>query len=143
MQKVILQIDVAPKSGLAKKKVHNFVHFNFAIIVYFHSIIYNEHLALAELIRRVKERTAVEQLVVFGSVARGDATEESDLDVLIVTEELISYSDENTIFDITYFVNMEYDTNISVVVVPKEKWESEVWSLLPLHQAIAREGIAV
>ena len=103
----------------------------------------NEHLALAELKKRVKERMAVERVVVFGSVARGEATEESDLDVLILTEESISYSDETSIFDIAFFVNMEYDTNISVVVVPKEKWESPIWSLLPLHQAISREGIAV
>ncbi len=103
----------------------------------------NEHLALAELKKRVKERMAVERVVVFGSVARGEATEESDLDVLILTEESISYSDETSIFDIAFFVNMEYDTNISVVVVSKEKWESPIWSLLPLHQAIAREGIAV
>ena len=32
----------------------------------------NEHLALGELKKRVKEKTAVEQVVVFGSVARGD-----------------------------------------------------------------------
>lgn len=103
----------------------------------------NERVALAELKKRVQEKTAVEKVLVFGSVARGEATEESDLDVLILTEESVSYSEETSIFDIAFFVNLEYDTNISVVVIPKEKWESPVWSLLPLHQAIAKEGIAV
>ena len=103
----------------------------------------NEHLALAELKKRVIEQNAIEQVIVFGSVARGEATEESDLDVLIITTEPISYTEENAIFDQTFLINMEYDTNISVLVVPKEKWQSPLWSLLPLHQAIANEGIAV
>ena len=38
----------------------------------------------------------------FGSVASGEATEESDLDVLIVTEEPVSYPDENAIFDMAF-----------------------------------------
>ncbi len=103
----------------------------------------NERLALSELKRRVRAQTAIEQVVVFGSVARGEATEESDLDVLVVTKEPVSYLVETAIFDIAFFINIEYDTNISVLVVPKDKWESPVWSLLPLHQAIMREGVAV
>jgi hypothetical protein len=35
------------------------------------------------------------------------------------------------------------DTNISVVVVPKEKWEIPIWLLLPLHQAIAGRGAGI
>jgi predicted nucleotidyltransferase len=103
----------------------------------------NERLALEALKTRIQALTDINKIIVFGSVARGEATEESDLDVLVVTETPMSYKDETAIFDITFFVNMEHDTNISVVVTPKEKWSSPVWSLLPLYQAIDREGIAV
>lgn len=103
----------------------------------------NERLALEMLKNRIKSLTAINKVLVFGSVARGEATEESDMDVLVITEEPVNYKDETAIFDIIFFINMEYDTNISVVVTPKEKWDSPLWSLLPLYQVIDKEGIAI
>ena len=103
----------------------------------------SERLALGALKNRIQSLTDINKVIIFGSVARGEATEESDLDVLIITENPINYKDETAIFDITFFVNMEYDTNISVVVTPKEKWHSPMWSLLPIHQIIDKEGIVI
>ena len=82
-------------------------------------------------------------MVLFGSVARGEATDESDVDILILTKKPISYDEENAIYDTVFEVNMEYDANLSVVVMPREKWDSPLWSLSPLHQAIVREGVAL
>ena len=60
-----------------------------------------------------------------------------------MTKKPISYDEENTIYDMVFRVNMEYDANISVVVMPRRKWDSPLLSLLPLHQAIVREGVAL
>ena len=107
------------------------------------SIKENDNRAILALKERITVSTAVESMVLFGSVARGEATDESDVDILIVTKEPISYDEENAIYDMVFMINMEYDANLSVIVIPKEKWESPLWSLLPLHQAIVREGVAL
>ena len=103
----------------------------------------NDNQAILALKERIAASTDVESMILFGSVARGEATDESDVDILIVTKKPISYDEENTIYDMVFPVNMEYDANLSVVVMPKEKWESPLWSLLPLHLAIVKEGITL
>lgn len=107
------------------------------------SIKENDNHAILALKERITASTAVENMVLFGSVARGEATDESDVDILIVTKKPISYEEENGIYDTVFLINMEHDTNLSVVIMPKEKWDSPLWSLLPLHQAIVREGVAL
>lgn len=49
-----------------------------------------EHRALAELVRFVRARfgSRVRELALFGSKARGDAHDESDLDVLVAVDDL-------------------------------------------------------
>jgi len=54
-------------------------------IILEHTLKGDQHAALLELARRLHERygLVLERLVVFGSRARGDASEESDLDLLV------------------------------------------------------------
>jgi uncharacterized protein len=53
-------------------------------IILEHTLQADQHAALLELARRLHERygAVLERLVVFGSRARGDASEESDIDLL-------------------------------------------------------------
>jgi predicted nucleotidyltransferase len=41
---------------------------------------------LDEIVERIKERFHPEKIILFGSYARGEATEDSDIDLLIVAE---------------------------------------------------------
>jgi len=43
--------------------------------------------ALNEIKQKVSQRFSVEDYILYGSAARGEADEESDLDLLIVTSE--------------------------------------------------------
>ena len=49
--------------------------------------------ALARLVERIKEEPQVVRLILFGSQARGDATEASDVDLLVVADGHIDYWD--------------------------------------------------
>jgi predicted nucleotidyltransferase len=73
--------------------------------------------AVLEAKNRLMKQFPVEMLVIFGSVARGEDDEESDLDLLVITGEVMTHRDRNTISDIIFEVNYFYGTNLSVVVV--------------------------
>ena len=102
---------------------------------------YQEQSALRQMRSELASITSVRALIVFGSVARGEATIESDLDVLAVVDHVMSYTEETAAYDAVYRTNLQYDTNISLVIVDSERWESPIWSQFPLYQAVQQEGL--
>ncbi len=97
--------------------------------------------ALSEIKRRVLDRFEIESFILYGSVARGQATEESDVDLLIVTNNRLTRSERHEITDVVFEVNLRYDTNFSTLVVDRKSWETGIISVLPLRDEILRNGI--
>lgn len=82
-------------------------------------------------------------IVLFGSIARQEADEESDLDLLIVIREEATHLVRNQISDIVFEINLKYDTNISIVVLEKTKWDNGVMHITPFYKEIEREGVYI
>jgi predicted nucleotidyltransferase len=97
--------------------------------------------ALSEIKRRLLERFDIKTLVLYGSAARGQADEESDVDLLVVTSEPLTRFARHEITDIVFEVNLRYDTNFSTLVVDLKSWETGIISVLPLRDEILRDGI--
>ena len=85
----------------------------------------------------------VESLVLYGSVARGDADKESDIDLLIITSERLPRVKRHRITDMVFDVNLRYDTNFSTLVVDRDSWEKGIFTVLPLREEIISEGIEI
>lgn len=90
---------------------------------------------------RIKEEDPEAGIILFGSHARGQATNESDWDILI----LINFPKKNRkveekyrdkIFDL----ELEIGEPISTLVYSKHDWETK-YSVTPLYQEIKRDGI--
>jgi predicted nucleotidyltransferase len=104
----------------------------------------NEREALAEIRRRLFEALSIEQIILFGSVARGEADEESDIDLLVVTTEPMTLNERHEkITDTITEVNLQYDTNFSTLVVDKRAWEEGVFRVMPIKQDILLDGVPV
>jgi len=103
----------------------------------------NEQAALIETKNRLKAGFPVEEFIVFGSVARGEATDESDLDLLVLTSRPMSHREEHAMCDIIFDINFSYGTNISILVTDKAAWEKGLISLLPIREEVARDGIVI
>lgn len=91
--------------------------------------------------QRLRNIFEIDALIVYGSVARGEADVESDLDLLVVTEALLERIVRHEITNMVCEINLEYGTNISTLVVDRDTWESGPISVLPIHEAILSEGI--
>lgn len=99
--------------------------------------------ALSEIKRRVRENFDIKAFVLYGSVARGQADEESDVDLLVVTSKPLTRFERHEITNVVFEVNLQFDTNFSTLVVDLKSWETGIISVLPIRDEIMRDGIQV
>ena len=78
-------------------------------------------------------------LIVYGSYARGDYREDSDIDILIlVDKDKISHEDENRITYPLYNIEFETGTLISPIVYTKHAWANH--RVTPFYENVNKEG---
>ena len=83
----------------------------------------------------------LEELILYGSQARGDAQEYSDIDVLIVLKKAFNYREE--IDRTSQFIadlSLEYDTVISRAFISAQRFQEEN---SPFLLNVRREGISL
>lgn len=100
-----------------------------------------QNLALTELRQRLAEEFAVSEVILFGSVARGEGDEESDIDLLLLTEKSLTRIERHQITDMIFEVNLKYNTNFSTLVVDQDSWKSGTISVLPIRGEILKDGV--
>ncbi len=87
---------------------------------------------------------ALSKVIVYGSYARGDYRDNSDVDVMILVkisdEEIKKYS--NQVSDCAFEYFMEYGLDISPVVKNEEHFEYWVDNL-PYYRNVRKEGIVI
>ena len=84
------------------------------------------------------------KVILYGSFARGDYTDNSDIDIMILTtlsdEEIEKV--EDTIFNVAFEFQMEYFVDISVVIKNEEQFN--YWlGALPFYDNVKKEGIVL
>lgn len=81
------------------------------------------------------------KLILFGSQARNEATDESDIDIMVVVKGTISPGDEILrMGGIKTALNLKYDELISVIPISETDYHQRN---TPLLETIRQEGIAV
>jgi uncharacterized protein len=91
-------------------------------------------------IRLTKELGQRVQVILFGSQARGDATKESDIDLLVILPSLDAKT-TRLASDIAWEVGFEAGRVISAI--PDTKEQMKRFSFLPFYRNIKQEGIVV
>ena len=101
-------------------------------------------LALTEFVKRLRHALSanVVDVRLFGSQARGEATPESDIDVLVVVQpESERTALEDRAIDIAFDVNLEFNVYISPRVVTPGILNDPVWRETPFIRNVAGESI--
>ena len=84
----------------------------------------------------------LKKIILYGSYARGDYRDNSDIDIMFLTdlnfEEIEKYRDE--ISDIAYDIELENNVIISPVIKNIDKYNSRV-NIVPFYMNIQREGV--
>ena len=108
--------------------------------------IYRKAGEIEPLLQKIKKRLEeiygekLKHVFLYGSFARGVATEDSDIDIAVVLDKLIDRAREiDRLRDVLYEFGLESGEVISVYPLSKEELENESW---PLYYHI-REGVKI
>ena len=101
----------------------------------------NEKKAVLEASAMLREAFPVKEVVLFGSKARGDDDEESDIDLLVLTSQPVSWNERKAINNALYEIQMKYDIIISTLITTVTEWNEGTFSVLPIHGEISDQGV--
>lgn len=84
----------------------------------------------------------LDQIILYGSVARGTNTEESDIDIALIIHGVISDKLEDELLDFIVDMNLKYNRVFSIVDINCENFQK--WSnALPFYNNVQKEGITL
>ncbi len=107
------------------------------------SLMKNESEAIEAAIRMLKSEFSVSKVILFGSKARGDHDEHSDIDLLVVASKLLHWKEEKAIVGALFDIGMEYDVIFSPLFTSVDEWENGMFREFPVYQEISRDGAVV
>lgn len=84
----------------------------------------------------------ISAIILYGSVARGDTTDESDIDIAIVIKKEMDNQTKKRFISWAADMDIRYERVFSIVDIQEEnmeKWER----ILPFYQNIRKEGIVL
>lgn len=84
----------------------------------------------------------VEQIIIFGSKARGTASGDSDLDLLVVIREG-NWRVKDAVTQPGYLLAIGTDVVPSILVYTREEWELHRMRQAPFWQTVTRDGVIV
>ena len=82
---------------------------------------------------------ALEQIILYGSAAKGTHTEESDIDIAVI---LRPYTEEmhDKMIDYTVDLELEYNVILSVLLIDSNQFK-EWETVLPFYKNVQKDGI--
>lgn len=88
--------------------------------------------------------TYLMKVIVYGSYARGDYNEKSDIDIMFIVtlNENEIHEKFNDVCDIAFEYEMKYGIVISPIIKNNQHFEKWV-GVLPFYQNVIREGVCI
>jgi len=100
--------------------------------------------ALDEFVKRAKKKYGdkIEKIILFGSYARGEAKEESDIDVLVITAEN-RFEMQKNLSEIAADILLDKGIYLSAKAVSTEEYNFMKKINAGFYQNLVREGVEI
>ncbi len=97
-----------------------------------------------ELITNLRNlfQASLKEIILYGSVARGEAQDESDIDIAIIITTEIDGKIRDAFFEMLSAMDLKYDRVFSVIDIDKnmfDKWQN----ILPFYKNIKNDGVVL
>ena len=79
------------------------------------------------------------RIILFGSRARGDSQDESDWDILIITDQVISRNYKTEVREGLYQLQLNLEIAINSLFRNRQEWSEP--SVMPVDKEIKKEGV--
>ncbi|HAM38932.1 MAG TPA: hypothetical protein DCP53_06035 [Elusimicrobia bacterium] len=99
--------------------------------------------SIKELKKEVLKEFPDSEIILYGSKSKGEDSEYSDIDILVLINESVTTKIEERIFGIAYDIELKNDVVFGIVVETKNFWESALSKAMPFHWNVEREGVAM
>ncbi len=99
---------------------------------------------LCELVNGILDimQDYIVEIVLYGSVARGTNTEDSDVDIALLLNDKFSSEIEEQLSDFIVEMNLKYDKVFSVIDIDYSNFVK--WSeILPFYKNVNKEGVVL
>ena len=80
-------------------------------------------------------------VIVYGSRARGDATDDSDYDILVLVGRPVDMALREQLVSCVYPLELETGAVLTLIVYDRDRWDSEPYKAMPFRENIEREGV--
>jgi len=91
----------------------------------------------------LKTRFSAKEVILFGSKARGDYDQHSDIDLLVITSSPLHWKEEKAIIGALFDIGMKYDVIFSPLFTSVDERENGIFTEFPVYQEISRNGAVV
>ncbi len=102
----------------------------------------NEREAIRKLKAALTRDFGLLELKLIGSKVRGDAAEDSDIDLVVVVREH-DWRTDSRIYGVCFEIGLEHDVLLQPIIYSEEEFRSSRTKVTPIYQAIVREGVAL
>lgn len=99
--------------------------------------------ALGELKNKILRQFSVKQIILFGSKARGDYDEDSDVDILVIVNDIDNHENRIKLYDIVFDVNIKYLTDFSCRLRNHKNWLLGEGEYPTFKRDVMEEGIEI
>jgi predicted nucleotidyltransferase len=107
------------------------------------SLVKREREAIEAAVHMLKSQFSVEKVILFGSKARRDYDEHSDIDLLLITSRRLHWKEEKAAVEALFDIGMEYDVLFSPLFASADEWDGGLFTEFPIYDEIIKDGAIV
>jgi len=105
----------------------------------------NEKKAIKELVKVLKKKygNKIKEIRLFGSKARGEVNDESDLDVFILFDKDVDWKFKDNVARLIYGIILTYDSLFDLTIFSENELKDKRIKSLPFYKNIMKEGMLI